>query len=74
MRERRYKYIIWKGPLRQAQGPGFSCGTVSELAELVVNLKSFYISLGAKSKGSNGGVAVGLPHRNFSVIKQAHIN
>ena len=21
-----------KGPLRQAQGPGFSCGTVSELA------------------------------------------
>jgi hypothetical protein len=23
MRKRRYKYIIWKGPLRQAQGPGF---------------------------------------------------
>jgi hypothetical protein len=29
---------------------------------------------GAKSKGSNGGVAVGLPHRNYSVLKQAHIN
>jgi len=29
---------------------------------------------GAKSKGSNGGVAVGLPHRNYSVFKQAHIN
>ncbi len=24
----------------------------------------------AKSKGSNGGVAVGLPHRNYSVFKQ----
>ena len=34
MRKRRYKYIIWKGPLRQAQGPGFC--TVSELAELAV--------------------------------------
>ena len=30
--------------------------------------------LGAKSKGSNGGVAVGLPHRNYSVFKQTHIN
>jgi hypothetical protein len=29
---------------------------------------------GARSKGSNGGVAVGLPHRNSSVLKQAHIN
>jgi hypothetical protein len=26
--------------------------------------------LGAKSKGSNGVVAVGLPHRNYSVLKQ----
>jgi hypothetical protein len=30
--------------------------------------------LGAKSKGANGGVAVGLPHRNYSVFKQAHTN
>ncbi len=30
--------------------------------------------LSAKSKGSNGGVAVGLPHRNYSIFKQAHIN
>ena len=29
---------------------------------------------GAKSKGSNGGVAVGLPHRNYSVFKQAAPN
>ncbi len=29
---------------------------------------------GAKSKGSNRWVAVGLPHRNSSVLKQAHIN
>ena len=28
----------------------------------------------ARSKGSNGGVAVGLPHPNSSVFKQAHIN
>jgi hypothetical protein len=28
----------------------------------------------ARSKGSNGGVAVGLPHRNYSVFKQNHIN
>ncbi len=32
------------------------------------------ISLGAKSKGSNGGVAVGLPHRNSSVFKQTPVN
>jgi hypothetical protein len=29
---------------------------------------------GARSKGSNGGVAVGLPHRNYSVFKQADPN
>jgi len=29
---------------------------------------------GARPKGSNGGVAVGLPHRNSSVLKQAPIN
>jgi len=32
MRERRYKYAVRKGPLRQAQGPGFRYGMVSELA------------------------------------------
>ncbi len=26
----------------------------------------------AKSEVANGGVAVGLPHRNYSVLKQAH--
>ena len=31
-------------------------------------------SLGAKSKVANGVVAVGLPHRNYSVFKQTHIN
>jgi hypothetical protein len=30
--------------------------------------------VGAKSKGSNGVVAVGLPHRNYSVFKQADPN
>jgi hypothetical protein len=40
------------------------------------DLTPFVLSetLGAKSKGSNGVVAVGLPHRNSSVFKQAHIN
>jgi hypothetical protein len=56
--------------LRQAQGPGFTCGTVSEFVELAVKLKSFNFSLGAKSKGSNGVVAVGLPHRNYSVFNK----
>jgi hypothetical protein len=28
----------------------------------------------ARSKGSNGVVAVGFPHRNYSVFKQTHIN
>ena len=26
MRERRYKYTIWKGPFRQVQSPGNLCG------------------------------------------------
>ena len=29
---------------------------------------------GERSKGSNGGVAVGLPHRSSPVFKQTHIN
>ena len=60
--------------LRQAQGPGLTCGTVIMLVELAVKLKSFNFPLGAKSKVANGGVAVGLPHRNSSVLKQAPIN
>ena len=79
---RRYQRIyirrsLWtkeRGPLRQAQGPGFTCGTVSEFVELAVKLKSFNFPLGAKSKGSNGVVAVGLPHRNYSVFKQTPSN
>jgi hypothetical protein len=31
-------------------------------------------SIGAGLKGSNGVVAVGLPHRNYSVLKQADLN
>ena len=44
--------------------------TVSELVELAVNLKSFNIPLGSRSKVANGGVAVGFPHRNSPVFKQ----
>ena len=36
--------------------------------------RRLHSSLSARSKGSNGGVAVGLPHRNYSVFKQTHIN
>ncbi|MCY2940043.1 MAG: hypothetical protein NTV50_00055, partial [Planctomycetota bacterium] len=30
--------------------------------------------MGAKPKSANGAVAVGLPHRNRSLFKNAHIN
>ena len=39
-----------------------------------LRIREVDIKAGAKSKGSNGGVAVGLPHRNYSVFKQANIN
>ena len=39
-----------------------------------LRIREVDIEAGAMLKGSNGVVAVGLPHRNFSVIKQAHIN
>ena len=65
------------GPFGKLRDRG-SFGTVSELAELAVKFreeqKYLSTSLGAKFKGSNGGVAVGLPHRNSSVLKQADIN
>ena len=78
MRERRYKYTVWR------RAPSTSSGTGVPLLRSV-SLSNWPLSsgqdqnssvspLGAKSKGSNGVVAVGLPHRNYSVIKQAHIN
>ncbi len=74
MRERRYKYTVWGGPLRQAQGPGFLSVRSVSLPNWPLSSRrgkiSFNISLGARPKGSNGGVAVGLPHRNSSVFKQ----
>ena len=39
-----------------------------------LRIREVDIKAGAKSKGSNGVVAVGLPHRNYSVLKQTHIN
>ena len=39
-----------------------------------LRIREVDIEASAKPKGSNGGVAVGLPHRNYSVFKQAHIN
>ena len=48
--------------------------TDSELAKLAFKLKSLNFSLCARSKVANGVVAVGLPHRNYSVLKQTHIN
>jgi len=41
-----------------------------------IDLTPFVLSepVGAKSKVANGGVAVGLPHRNSTVLKQTPIN
>ena len=36
-----------------------------------LRIREVDIKAGAKSKGSNGEVAVGLPHRNYYVLKQA---
>ena len=40
------------------------------MPRLELRIREVDIEAGAKSKGSNGGVAVGLPHRNYSVFKQ----
>ena len=39
-----------------------------------LRIREVDIEAGAKSKVANGVVAVGLPHRNYYVLKQAHIN
>ena len=39
-----------------------------------LRIRKVDIEAGARLKGSNGVVAVGLPHRNYSVFKQTHIN
>ena len=39
-----------------------------------LRIREFDIEAGAMPKGSNGVVAVGLPHRNYSVFKQTQIN
>ena len=54
-----------------ALNPGLSHFTPSGLRN---HCPSFSAKAGAKSKDANGVVAVGLPHRNSSVFKQADIN
>ena len=44
------------------------------MPRMELRIREVDIKAGAKSKGSNGGVAVGLPHRNSSVFKQTKIN
>ena len=39
-----------------------------------LRMREVDIEAGTKSKGSNGVVAVGLPHRNYSVFKQTPSN
>ena len=39
-----------------------------------LRIREVEIEAGAKSKGSNGVVAVGLPHRNYYVFNQTPIN
>ena len=65
------------GPFGKLRDRGIFA-TVSELVEGAFKFKEgqnvFQHPLGARSKGSNGGVAVGLPHRNSSVFNQTPIN
>ena len=55
-------------------GTGVSVRTVKGSTRLELRIREGDFKAGAKSKGSNGVVAVGLPHRNYSVFKQTHIN
>ena len=51
-----------------------ACKTRHTIKKMELRIREVDFKAGAKSKGSNGGVAVGLPHRNYSVFNQAHIN
>ena len=44
------------------------------MPRMELRIREVDIEAGARSKVASGGVAVGLPHRNYSVFKQAHIN
>ena len=44
------------------------------MPRMELRIREVDFKAGAMLKGSNGGVAVGLPHRKSSVFKQAHIN
>ena len=44
------------------------------MPKMELRIREVDIEAGAKSKGSNGGVAVRLPHRNSSVLKQTPSN
>jgi hypothetical protein len=51
-----------------------SVRSVKGSTRMELRVREVDIEVGAKSKGSNGVVAVGLPHRNYSVFKQADPN
>jgi len=44
------------------------------MPRMELRIREVDIEAGTKSKSSNGVVAVGHPHRNYSDFKQAHIN
>ena len=44
------------------------------MPRMELRMREVDIEAGTKSKGSNGVVAVGLPHRNYSVFKQTPSN
>jgi hypothetical protein len=44
------------------------------MPRMELRIREVDIEAGARSKGSNGGVAVGLPHRNYSVLNQTNID
>jgi hypothetical protein len=44
------------------------------MPRMELRIREVDFKTGAMPKGSNGGVAAGLPHRKSSVFKQPHIN
>ena len=44
------------------------------MLRMELRIREVDIEAGARSKVASGVVAEGLPHRNYSVFKQAHIN
>ncbi|MEI7852821.1 MAG: hypothetical protein WCJ06_03885, partial [Planctomycetota bacterium] len=65
--------LFGKGPFGRLRDRGSPVWSVKESTKMKLRIREVDFKAGAKFKGLNGGVAVGLPHRNSSIFKQAHI-